>query len=395
MSGQHATRDVYKPQGAQYNPVETPKEKLGVLKGETMGTTYSIVLGDKSGEPRLSSTLWEHWLQELQGAVDSELERVNAVFSTYRDESEVSKFNHNTHARVQDTRVRTLQDKGRLEKNMPTKAFRASGELSTLLISSEKLRVQSRGAFNISGGMVYRLWGFDRDKGVVTPPTENALKRALNIMNATRVSCPGTKSSGVKGHDDDAGRCRVVGPLEAEMNFSAIAKGYGVDAIALLLSSKGISNYMVEIGGEVRVSGHHPHGRAWRLGVNTPKSEAEMTSVYSSVELSSNQALATSGTYRNAFEHEGKNYSHIIDPRDGRPKGYGLVSVSVIAPSCAIADALATTLLVLGEKEGRTLMQKHYPSTEAYFIYSEEGRLRSSATLGFHATKVEESIESS
>lgn len=137
--------------------------------------------------------------------------------------------------------------------------------------------------------------------------------------------------------------------------MSAIAKGHGVDRVALLLERQGVRNYLVEIGGELRTRGVNPKGKAWRIGIEAPDSFGQM--VQQPIEVSG-KAVATSGDYRNYYERDGIRYSHSIDPRTGRPLTHNLASVTVVAESCAEADGLATALNVLGAKEGLDLAER-------------------------------------
>ena len=156
--------------------------------------------------------------------------------------------------------------------------------------------------------------------------------------------------------DDDTRRIRKSRPA-VQSDLSALAKGYAVDRVAVLLDSGGdvIEGYLVEVGGEVRTRGRNEDGRPWRVGIERPVDGPP--SIQRVLELT-DAALATSGDYRNFFEHEGRRYSHTIDPRTGYPVDHGLASVSVVADSCVRADALATALEVLGPEEGFALAQE-------------------------------------
>ncbi|MFZ9886573.1 MAG: FAD:protein FMN transferase, partial [Myxococcota bacterium] len=168
---------------------------------------------------------------------------------------------------------------------------------------------------------------------------------------------------------------------DVEVNLSAIAKGYGVDVVFEQLRAAGFADVFVEIGGEVRVSGHNPRGEPWRVGINVPRSSADPTAVLVAVPLN-DRAIATSGDYRNFFEAGGRRYSHIIDPQTAAPVEHDLVSVSVLAADCATADGLATALSVLGEERGRVLLAS-FPGTEALFVRGVGNELEVTRTAGF------------
>jgi thiamine biosynthesis lipoprotein len=141
------------------------------------------------------------------------------------------------------------------------------------------------------------------------------------------------------------------------VDLSSIAKGYGVDAVAVLLRSLGYQNYLVEIGGEIFAAGRRQDNTRWRIGINRPRADAAFNAVYKVVPLG-NQGFATSGDYRNFFEIDGVRYSHVIDPRTGYPVSNGVVSASIISGNCAMADGLATAVMVLGVKKGIELIDR-------------------------------------
>ena len=160
--------------------------------------------------------------------------------------------------------------------------------------------------------------------------------------------------------------------LRNQMDFSAIAKGYGCDVVARLLESHGIHNYMVEIGGEVVVSGKNAKGDDWHIGITKPTEdslnvEGEMQTVLSITD----HAMATSGNYRNFYYQGGRKYAHTIDPRTGYPVQHSLLSATVLAENCATADAYATSFMVLGVEGAKAVLARH-PELMAYLIYTDE-----------------------
>ncbi len=162
--------------------------------------------------------------------------------------------------------------------------------------------------------------------------------------------------------------------IRSQMDFSAIAKGYGCDVVARTLQRHGISNYMVEIGGEVVTNGHNPQNSAWRIGITEPVDDSLATPDNARLQAVlpvEQAAMATSGNYRNFYYKGGRKYAHSIDPRTGYPVQHELLSATVLAPTCAIADAYATSFMVLGLKKAQQLLQRH-PEMKAYFIYTDE-----------------------
>jgi len=150
------------------------------------------------------------------------------------------------------------------------------------------------------------------------------------------------------------------------LDLSAIAKGYGVDAVASFLDEEGVSAFLVEIGGEVSVQGRKPGGDVWRIAIEEPVSDRRKVN---RVVAIGDRAMATSGDYRNYYESDGRRFSHTIDPEDGRPIDHNLASVTVIADDCMTADALATAFNVMGPTAAKLLATRE--NIAAYFIVRE------------------------
>ena len=182
---------------------------------------------------------------------------------------------------------------------------------------------------------------------------------------------------------DDTGLSVQKRNPSARLDFSAIAKGYGVDMIADFLEARGTLDYFVEIGGEIRTGGQHPDGRPWRTGIEKPSlnpySDQEMQEI---VELASS-AMATSGNYRNYYEQDGKKFVHIIDPFTGYSRPSSLLSVSVLAPDCMTADAYATALMVMGTEKALAFVEAR-AELEAFFIWVDDsGAFQETMSSGF------------
>ena len=166
------------------------------------------------------------------------------------------------------------------------------------------------------------------------------------------------------------------------VDLSSIAKGHGVDAIAELLRGRGFTDFLVEIGGEVFASGRRRDGRAWRVGINRPDPEAGPAEIYKVVPLG-DQALATSGDYRSYILQDGRRRSHVIDPRTGQPVTNGVVSASILAPSCRLADGLATAVMVMGADEGLALVERLDEVEGLIVVERRGGFLEERASAGF------------
>lgn len=270
------------------------------FSGKTMGTSYhvAIVMPEQRPEGDLAA--------DIQAALDD----VDEKMSTYKPESELNRLN-------------------RHPLNQP---FNVSPELMYVLELSMEIYRDTAGAFDPSVGPLVDLWGFGPDYGEESVPDQRDI--------AALVAREGFDSLLLSPSMLTAAR-----ETDIELDLSAVAKGYGADRVAELLGSKGITRYMVEVGGEVAVSGRNARGIPWQIAIERPVSGAR--EVQRVIPVSSG-GMATSGDYRNYFERDGKRYSHTIDPRTGYPIDHSLASVTVVADSSARADALATAFMVMG-----------------------------------------------
>ena len=292
-----------------------------ILTGATMGTTYSVIV------PSLKSSDQE----VLQSLVEAALSRVNAAMSTYQADSSISRFNS---SRTTDWFV------------VPT-AFAYVTEVALQIASA------TDGAFDPTVGPLVSRWGFGKDQSDAVPEADE-IDGLLEQV--------GYKSLQVNIETNSLRKSS--GDLQVDLN--AIAKGYAVDLLAEAVADLGYVNFLVEIGGELRVSGKNSDAQAWRVGVENPTSGAAGKDDPPIGLLLESGGVATSGDYRNAFESDGVRYSHIIDPRSGYPVSHKLASVTVVADTAMYADAWATALMVLGPDEGMKLAESH--GLASYFI---------------------------
>lgn len=282
------------------------------LEGSAMGTTFNISIVEPS------DTLDE---ETLQADIVAALTRIDKLASTWRDDSELTAFNN-------DSAVDWII---------------VSGEFCDMLRAALDLGRETGGAFDVTVGPLVNLWGFGPDGIATEPPDDDAIAEAMRSVGFGKIEADCTEKLVRK---DDAAMY---------VDLSAWAKGYAVDEIATLLDSLGVDNYLVEIGGEIRVGGHNSERTKWKLAIETPSRSERVPHAVINV---TDTAVATSGDYRNYFEHDGTNYSHTIDPRTGRPVTHGLAAVTVVHPSAAYADAIATAILVLGPEAGSSLAYK-------------------------------------
>ena len=215
---------------------------------------------------------------------------------------------------------------------------------------------ETDGAFDITVAPLVNAWGFGFKNS--TQPTNAQVDSLLQIVGYRKVSLTDGK---VRKQDS-----RIM------LDCSAIAKGYGSDVIAKLLRDKGVKNFMVEIGGEIVTSGVNPERLPWRIGVTKPTDDSLSVSHELQTVLNvTDKAMATSGNYRNFYYKNGRKFAHTIDPKTGYPVQHNILSATVLAKSCAVADAYATAFMVMGLEHAQKVLECH-PELMAYLIYNDE-----------------------
>jgi FAD:protein FMN transferase len=307
------------------------------LVGTTMGTIYQV---------KVVRAFWFSPAR-LKKRIDQCLEQINASMSTYRDDSEISRFN-------------ALDASHKMS---------VSTEMQKVLAFAGKLYALTGGAWDGTVDPLVNLWGFGRSNDERRVPSPAEIGATLARVGFFHILI------------DSNGRLSKVNPA-VTLDLASIAKGFGVDQVAELLRSRGIADFLVEIGGEVYAAGVRADGGHWRVGINRPRREASPQEVYAVVNLQE-RALATSGDYRNFFEVDGHRYSHVLDPRRGYPVENGVVSVSVIAPQCAWADGLATAAMVLGVGEGMALIERLQDVEGLIVVETPDGSLENHLSAGF------------
>lgn len=324
--------------GCSERSASTTSRSLVQLAGETMGTTYTVKLAG----PGVTRERGGELLAAVQAAFDSVEQRM----SLYRADSELVRFNRQRGA-------------------VP---FPMSEDLFGVFNAAQQVSELSGGAFDITVAPLVDAWGFGPDKHRIVPQPA-ALSARRRVV-------------GYRALQFDAAR-RAVTKTRAELqaDLNGIAKGYGVDLAARALDERGVANYMIEAGGEVRTHGVNATGQPWQIGIERP--DATPRRAHLIVPLAG-QAMATSGDYRIYFEQGGRRYSHEIDPTTGVPIDHRLCSVTVVADDGMRADALATALIVLGPDRGHALAQAR--GIAAYFILREaDGRLSELSSAAFAA----------
>jgi thiamine biosynthesis lipoprotein len=300
------------------------KPPIVSLKGATMGTTYNIkYINVDSASTTLTSA-------QMQTQIDNLLVDINLLMSTYIPDSELSRLNASS-ANV---------------------AFPISPETEYVIQEALKLNRLSDGILDITVGPLVNLWGFGPNKRPNKMPSDDRLAEIRSYVGIDKFSLENSTITKTNAN--------------VYLDLSTIAKGYAVDEIAKLLSSQGLANYLVEIGGEMRLAGTKINQEKWLVAIEKPKVGAR--SLQQIISIGDN-AIATSGDYRNYFEEEGVRYSHLINPKTGYPIKHNLVAVTVVAPQCIEADGLATALIVMGAERGIKLAEDN--NIAALFITKE------------------------
>jgi thiamine biosynthesis lipoprotein len=281
-----------------------PDSRVLRISGVTMGTTFNVVAIDKNR--RVDDA-------EARAKIDAALETVNRQMSNWDNTSEISRFNAQT----------------------STKPVALSPELMGLMHAAEQVHIASEGRFDTTMGPLIELWGFGKD-GQTQFPTDTQIVQALARSGHADTLIVGETTLQKKQPD-------------TQVYLAAIAKGYGADQVGRALETLGITDYMVEIGGDLYASGTNPNGQPWQIGIEKP---AALSGGLIDVVGVSNLGMASSGDYRNYFEQDGKRFSHIIDPVTGRPITHKTASTTVLAENGMLADAWATAMLTLGREKG-------------------------------------------
>ncbi|WP_037313248.1 FAD:protein FMN transferase [Ruegeria halocynthiae] len=289
------------------------------LSGETMGTTFNVTaIGTEVDEDALAA------------AVQETLAKVNAKMSNWDPNSEVSVFS----------------------ASASTEPVPISDEFGLVIAAAEDVHEKSGGTFDVTLGPLIELWGFGPRKPEDPVPSDADIQNALDRVGQSRLLVLDREKGTLAKSDAGVG-----------INLSAIAKGYGIDAVAETLRDAGVEDYMVEIGGDLVTKGDNDKGETWRIGIEKPEAGAQNLQLI--VQLD-DLGMATSGDYKNFFEQDGVRYSHIIDPITGRPITHRTTSVTVLAENAMMADAWATAMLALGQEKGLELAEKY--KLAVYFI---------------------------
>ena len=286
------------------------------------GTVFHTIYNIKYEAPKL-----------LTDKIDAELQAFNLSLNPFNPNSIVAKVNRNEDAVLDEW-------------------------FTTVFNKAMEVSAASDGAFDVTVAPLINMWGFGFENS--DSVSQHAIDSIKQFVGYRKIRIENNRI--------------VKSDPRIKLNFSAIAKGYACDVVASLLEREGVTNYMVDIGGEVAAKGKNPNGNCWQIGINKP--EDDSTGIANEVErlvrLCDKSGMATSGNYRNYYIKDGKKYAHTIDPHTGYPTEKSILSATIIANDCMTADAYATTFMVMGVEEASKLAE-NIPDIQHYFlIYSDE-----------------------
>lgn len=307
-----------------------PGRKFVYLEGFTQGTTYHIAYNSPD------STDYHDEIKLIFEEIDNSM-------STYNQRSVISRINKN-------------------EENVSPDEY-----FTRVFNTAMDISLQTEGAFDITVAPLVNAWGFGfAETENVTPQLIDSILRFTGYEKV--------RLSGNRVIKEDP---RLM------LDMNAIAKGYTVDVVAEFLDGEGVNDYMVEVGGEIRLKGMNRNNQLWRIGVDKPVDDPSAVSRELQEVLNiTGRSLATSGNYRRFYIKDGQKFAHTINPDTGYPVQHNLLSATVIAPECMLADAWATAFMVMG-LEKSMVMANNNPELEAYFIYDLEGLSATAYTRGF------------
>ena len=284
------------------------------LKGNTMGTYY--VINVISVPPKFK-------IKKIEKEVKDTLSKANKILSNWDKNSEIStinKFNNTTPIKI-------------------------SNELNEVFKTASEINIKTNGFFDITLDPIIELWGFGyKSKQTKTAPSEQQIKNTLSIV--------GQRSLLDINYENNE---LIKKNKNLKINLSSIGKGFGIDLIGKKLNQLGIKNYLINIGGDILTKGHNKKNKNWIIGIENPNLKEKL--IKDIVNLT-NKGLATSGDYKNFFTKDGKRYSHIINPKTGKPIMHSTKSVTVIHDNSMKADGWATALLALGSVDGLKIAEK-------------------------------------
>jgi len=314
------------------------------ITGFAQGTTYSI--GFWTAQPID--------INQLSRQIDDELQRIDQVMSNYRPDSVIEQFNQSPAGTTLNTEIHQLMKLG------------------------SQVHQATEGCYDPTTLALFQLWGFSDE--ALTIPDQAAIDQILGLVGLDRLNL----EQPVATQPDP--------PLH--LDLSSIGQGYAVSQLANIMQQFGIDNHLVEIGGEMMATGQKPDHKPWRIGVERPVPNSQQINAIITIKGSQATAVMTSGTYRHYYDRQGTRYSHIIDPRSGRPVTHQTVAVTVLMGDATMADAWSTGLLCLGAEAGMQVAEKHGIAAVFYELRDDELRHQMSpAASRQHASWTFETVD--
>lgn len=306
------------------------------LTGSIQGTTYhlKIVRNERNVD-----------INQLRTLVEQTFNNIDVKLSNYREDSEIS----------------------RLNQQKTSDWLPVSAEVSELIDIARQVYERSQGCYDLTVKPIFDLWGFSKHENRV--PSQDEIDNVLQHVGMPRIEVDRSNS-----------RIRKLDP-EVKIDLSSIAQGYTVATTANLLESQGIQNYLVEIGGEIKVKGYNAKGNPWRVAIEKPSPFSREIQKILDIHQTNGTAIMTAGTYRNFFAENGHTYSHILNPKTGSPVTHHLLSVTVLHEDPTWADAWDTALLCVGEIEAAKIAEAEH--LKVLLIYQEGEALKEYMTSEF------------
>ncbi|WP_318445874.1 FAD:protein FMN transferase [Photobacterium leiognathi] len=296
--------------------------KLEKIAGYAEGTTYHVSYWSKD----------EVLPSKVKAQFDTALAAIDKEYSTYRNDSYISKFNKSTSTEWQP----------------------ASKDFIYMVSLAQSINKASHGCYDPTVQPLYKLWGFQGE--TLNVPTAAQITKIRDDMGIEKIEI-----------DPEHLRIRKTIP-QLQLDLSSMGEGYAISRLSQILESDGVENYLVEFGGDMKIKGHKPMGEKWRVAIEQPVALKDGIRPYQIVTINDENgvSLNTSGTYHHNFKDGKKDYSHILDPRTGAPITHDLVSASVFGTNSVEGDAWATTMLCLGPDEGKAVANEE--SLPVYYI---------------------------
>ncbi len=288
--------------------------EMSKIEGFAQGTTYNLTFELPAGSNQP--------IEKIETAISDELARMDKVLSNYRDDSVIEQFN----------------------AQQSTDAINVDAELVDLVEIARSIHRASNGCYDLTIKPLFDLWGFKND--VFTPPSDDALGVTLASIGLDNLETLG------------ATQLRKQLP-NLRIDVSSIGQGYAVERMVKILEQFGVTNYLVEIGGELKIQGKKINGEAWRIALEKPLPNERKMHKIVSFDSGEPMSLISSGTYRHFFDDKGKRYSHILDARTGKPVEHNTVSVTILIPDATLGDAWSTAFSCLGSREGLKVANEH------------------------------------